>query len=230
MGDAVGLGCTPPDRPGEAALPVLRPSGCPAARPYGWASPCAKESPSQSSWMPRADAQRHCVLTQVTSVRRADAVLLSGANQREGLAGAVAGSIEAAGAQPRAVRAEPTQLLPEKAPERLLWPAFNYGCTWRCQDGILWPMVVHRARLACTMVAGARSGRKNEGLYVMYFQYVICICGTGDNLCIPLPEGTVIPLPEGTVKITLENPAPLLAGPDRAWSPGAFARVARGLF
>ena len=107
---------------------------------------------------------------------------------------------------------------PEKAPERLLWPAFNYGCTWRCQDGILWPMVVHRARLACTMVAGARSGRKNEGLYVMYFQYVICICGTGDNLCIPLPEGTVIPLPEGTVKITLENPAPLLAGPDRAWS------------
>jgi hypothetical protein len=44
--------------------------------------------------------------------------------------------------------------------------------------------------------------------YVMYFQYVICICDTGDNSCIPLPEGTVIPLPDGTVKITLETPHP----------------------
>ena len=152
---------------------------------------------------------RACLLTQVSSVRWADAVLLSGADHREGLAGDLADYIEAAGAQPRAVRAEPPELLPQKAPERLLWPAFNCGCTWRCQDGIHWPMVVHGARPACPMVAGARCGRKNEHLYVMYFQYVICICDTGDNSCIPLPEGTVIPLPEGTVKITLENPAPL---------------------
>ena len=162
---------------------------------------------------------RACLLTQVSSFRWADDIFLSGADQREGLAKALAGSMEAASAQLRAVRAEPPQLLPEKAPERLLWPAFNYGCTWRCHDRILWPVVVHRDRLACTTVAGARSGQKNERLYVMYFQYVICICGTGDNSCIGLWFPHCIGLWFPHVKITLENPAPLLAGPDRAWSP-----------
>ena len=56
LGHGHTLGRTPPGWPGEATLPALRPSGCPAAQPYGWASPCAKESPSQSSWMPCADA------------------------------------------------------------------------------------------------------------------------------------------------------------------------------
>ena len=41
---------------------------------------------------------------------------------------------------------------------------------------------------------------------------------------IPLPQGTLIPLPEGTVKIILENPAPPLAGPARAWSRDTDAR------
>ena len=52
---------------------------------------------------------RACLLTQVSSVRWADAVLLSGADHREGRAGDLADYIEATGAQPRAVRAEPPE-------------------------------------------------------------------------------------------------------------------------
>ena len=47
---------------------------------------------------------------------------------------------------------------------------------------------------------------------------VICICDTGDNSCISLWFSHRIGLWFDHVKITLQNPAPLLAGPARGWS------------
>ena len=55
--------------------------------------------------------------------------------------------------------------------------------------------------------------------------YVIVYIRTEDNLYILLPGGKLILLPGGKVKITLENPTPLLAHPDRGWSRCELVRL-----
>ena len=116
------------------------------------------------------------------------------------------------------VRAVPLQLMPGRRPTEAALRCFQLQTPLDIRCRLLWHGAVRWGQLACREVATARTGGQHTRYIGMYFLYVICICGTGDNLYIPLPEGTVIPLPEGTVKIILENPAPLLAGPDRGWS------------
>ena len=165
--------------------------------------------------------------SQVTSSRRDNSLLLSRVDDHEVHEGDLYDSCKAPGAQQLAARAALPQVLPGKRSWRLRHAAMVYGDAWTCgtsffgtesRPGLAW----HERWSMVHGVAGITSV-----IWGMHFLYVICICGTGDNSYIPLPEGTVIPLPEGKVKITLENPAPLLDHHDRGCCPNLpFAKIA----